>query len=212
MESMTHANTAHATQGFIVEQIDEARRILGLMAENQQLRESTEAAAEACIACLRADGKLLLAGNGGSAADAQHMAGEYVSRFMYDRPGLAAVALTTDTSILTAIGNDYGYDNLFARQIQALGRPGDVFIGYSTSGSSPNILRGFETARNAGLVCIGFTGNRGGPMHELCNIVLAIPSPATPKIQEGHFVLGHIICALVERAMFPRDSQTGVPL
>jgi D-sedoheptulose 7-phosphate isomerase len=195
------------TQEFIGRQIAEAERIMALMAEDRPLRDATAAAADACIACLRADGKILLAGNGGSAADAQHMAGEYVSRFMYDRPGLAAIALTTDTSILTAIGNDYGYDKLFARQIQALGRAGDVFVGYSTSGTSPNILAGFTAARAAGMTCIGFTGNRGGPMHGLCDIVLAVPSADTPKIQEGHFVLGHIICGLVERAMFPRDAQ-----
>lgn len=207
---MTYQNSAapDTTRGFIDEQIAEARKVLGLMAEDQRLRLAIETAAQACIESLRAGGKLLFAGNGGSAADAQHMAGEYVSRFMYDRPGLAAVALTTDTSILTAIGNDYGYENLFARQVQALGRPGDVFIGYSTSGTSPNVLKGFEAARAAGLTCIGFTGSRRGPMHELCHIVLAVPSAETPKIQEGHFVLGHIICALVEQAMFPRDSYS----
>ena len=198
--------TPGGMQGFIDEQIAEARRVLAVMAEDRLLRLATEAAAQACIESLRTGGKLLFAGNGGSAADAQHMAGEYVSRFMYDRPGLAAVALTTDTSILTAIGNDYGYENLFARQVQALGRPGDVLIGYSTSGTSPNVVKGFEAARAGGLTCIGFTGNRGGPMHELCHIVLAVPSAQTPKIQEGHFVLGHIICALVERAMFPRED------
>jgi D-sedoheptulose 7-phosphate isomerase len=201
--------TAEAAQTFIEDQITEAGRIMALMAEDRQLRETVESAADACIRCLRADGKILLAGNGGSAADAQHIAGEYVSRFMYDRPGLAAIALTTDTSILTAIGNDYGYEKLFARQIQALGRAGDVFIGYSTSGASPNILCGFEAARAAGLTCIGFTGNRGGAMHDLCDIVLAVPSADTPKIQEGHFVLGHIVCALVERAMFPREGFRG---
>jgi len=206
---MTPIDGATLTQDFIGAQIAEAGRILTLMAADVRLREATEAAADTCIACLRADGKILLAGNGGSAADAQHMAGEYVSRFMYDRPGLAAVALTTDTSIITAIGNDYGYEKLFARQIQALGRPGDVFIGYSTSGTSPNILAGFEAARAAGVTCIGFTGNRGGPMHGLCDVVLAVPSADTPKIQEGHFVLGHIICGLVERAMFPRDAGGG---
>jgi len=206
---MTPIDGATLTQDFIGAQIAEAGRILTLMAADTRLREATEAAADTCIACLRADGKILLAGNGGSAADAQHMAGEYVSRFMYDRPGLAAVALTTDTSIITAIGNDYGYEKLFARQIQALGRPGDVFIGYSTSGTSPNILAGFEAARAAGMTCIGFTGNRGGPMHGLCDVVLAVPSADTPKIQEGHFVLGHIICGLVERAMFPRDAGGG---
>jgi D-sedoheptulose 7-phosphate isomerase len=194
---------------FITSQIAKTQDVLAAIAADPILRKATAATASACVTSLRSGGKILLAGNGGSAADAQHMAGEYVSRFMYDRPGLAAIALTTDTSILTAIGNDYGYERLFSRQIQALGRRGDVFIGYSTSGTSRNVLQGFETARAAGLTCIGFTGNRGGPMHDLCDIVLAVPSGETPKIQEGHFVLGHIICALVEQAMFPRDGTTG---
>ena len=196
------------THDFIASQITQSQQTLAAMAADQALQQAAAAAAAACVASLRGGGKILLAGNGGSAADAQHMAGEYVSRFMYDRPGLAAIALTTDTSILTAIGNDYGYEKLFSRQIQALGRPGDVFIGYSTSGTSRNILMGFETARAAGLTCIGFTGNRGGPMHDLCDIVLAVPSAETPKIQEGHLVLGHIVCGIVERAMFPRDEPS----
>jgi D-sedoheptulose 7-phosphate isomerase len=144
----------------------------------------------------------LLAGNGGSAADAQHIAGEFVSRFAFDRPGLPAIALTTDTSILTAIGNDYGYEKLFARQVQAHGQKGDVFIGYSTSGQSPNVLLALKEARLRGLICIGLTGNRGGPMRELCDYLLEVPSSDTPKIQEGHLVLGHILCGLVENAIF----------
>lgn len=191
---------------FIEEQILEAQRIIGVMAHDRHLCDGLEQAVYACVSCLRSGGKILFAGNGGSAADAQHMAGEYVSRFMYDRPGLSAMALTTDTSILTAIGNDYGYERLFARQIQAMGRAGDVLIGYSTSGTSPNILAGFREAAAAGITCIGFTGNRGGPMRELCHILLEVPSAETPKIQEGHFVLGHILCALVERAMFPQGG------
>jgi D-sedoheptulose 7-phosphate isomerase len=190
----------------ILAQISEAHRLLGLMTADQPLQEATEAAAAACVAALRRGGKILLAGNGGSAADAQHMAGEYVSRFMVDRPGLAAIALTTDSSIITAIGNDYGYDKVFSRQIQALGQSGDVFIGYSTSGTSRNVLLAFETARAAGITCIGFTGNRGGPMHDLCDIVLAVPSAETPRIQEGHLVLGHVVCGIVERTMFPRNE------
>jgi len=155
-----------------------------------------------CIGCLRAGGKILLAGNGGSAADAQHIAGELVGRFAFDRPGLCAVALTTDTSILTAIGNDYGYERLFSRQVQALGRKGDIFIGYSTSGKSPNVLDAFRAARGLGLGCIGFTGNRESPMRELCDHVFEVPSPDTPRIQEGHLVLGHILCGLIERELF----------
>src|SRR5574340_1314706 len=175
---------------------------MAAMLADEALLAAVAAAAGACIPCMRARGKILLAGNGGSAADAQHIAGEFVSRFMFDRPGLPAIALTTDTSILTASGNDYGYESLFARQVQAHGNNGDVFIGYSTSGKSPNILRAFCEARDRGLVCIGLTGNRGGPMRELCDHLLEVPSGVTPKIQEGHLVLGHILCGLVESAIF----------
>jgi D-sedoheptulose 7-phosphate isomerase len=188
---------------YIIDQIADTRRIVAAMLEDTSLLERVENTVTACVQTFRAGGKILLAGNGGSAADAQHIAGEFVSRFAFDRPGLAAVALTTDTSILTAIGNDYGYEKLFSRQIQALGRAGDVFVGYSTSGRSPNVLRAFESAREAGLVCVGFTGNRGGLMRTLCHHLLEVPSADTPKIQEGHLVLGHIICGLVEREIFP---------
>lgn len=186
----------------ISEQIAQARVVLETMQADYTLLSRVEAAARVCIEALKRNGKILLAGNGGSAADAQHIAAELVSRFRFDRPGLPAIALTTDTSILTAIGNDYGYEKLFSRQIQALGRAGDVFIGYSTSGRSANILAGFEEARSHGLTCIGLTGNRGGPMLELCDYILEIPSSGTPKIQEGHLVLGHILCGLIEKAIF----------
>lgn len=187
---------------YIRGQLAETYRTIGLLQEDHSLQSALAASAQAVVSCLRAGGKVLFAGNGGSAADAQHMAGEFVSRFMFDRPGLAAIALTTDTSILTAIGNDYGYDMLFERQVQALGRKGDVLIVYSTSGRSANVLKALAAARRQGLFCIGFTGNRGGPMHELCDRVLPVPSDSTPKIQEGHLVMGHILCGLVERAMF----------
>ncbi len=153
----------------------------------------------------RAGGKLLLCGNGGSAGDAQHIAGEFLSRLMYDRAPLPAVALTTDTSVLTAIGNDYGYDQVFERQVRGLGRAGDVLIGLSTSGASPNVLRAFAAARAQGVVCLGFTGARGGPMHGACDAILAVPSTATPIIQQLHITAAHIICALVEQAMFPQN-------
>jgi D-sedoheptulose 7-phosphate isomerase len=191
---------------YIIDQIVGAQRIMSDMLGDSGLLAHVEDVATACVRSVRAGGKVLLAGNGGSAADAQHIAGEFVSRFAFDRPGLAAVALTTDTSILTAIGNDYGYEKLFSRQVQALGRAGDVFIGYSTSGKSPNVLRAFEAAREGGLICVGFTGNRGGPMRELCHHLLEVPSGDTPKIQEGHLVLGHIICGLVERDMFGTET------
>lgn len=187
---------------YILTQIHETQNVLAAIASDVPLVASVEAAATACIHSLRNGGKILLAGNGGSAADAQHIAGEFVSRFMFERPGLAAIALTTDTSILTAIGNDYGYEKLFSRQVQALARKEDVLILYSTSGSSPNILHALEQSREMGLVTIGFTGNRGGPMQSLCTHTLAVPSTSTPKIQEGHLLLGHILCGLIEQAMF----------
>jgi D-sedoheptulose 7-phosphate isomerase len=187
---------------YITGQIQETQRVVSAMLADDSLLARVAAAAEACISSLNNGGKILLAGNGGSAADAQHIAGEFVSRFAFDRPGLPAIALTTDTSILTAIGNDYGYDKLFARQVQAHAQKGDVFIAYSTSGKSPNVIAALQEARKRGVVCIGMTGNRGGLMQELCDHYLDVPSTDTPKIQEGHAVLGHILCGLVERALF----------
>lgn len=189
-------------KSYILDQINEARLIFAEMQEDKNLLEVVEAAAIRCIAAFNSGNKILFAGNGGSAADAQHMAGEFVSRFAFDRPGLPAIALTTDTSIITAIGNDYGYEKLFSRQIQALGNPGDIFIAYSTSGKSKNILAALREARNKNLVCIGFSGNQGGEMTELCDYLLEVPSSSTPKIQEGHLVLGHILCGLIEQEIF----------
>jgi D-sedoheptulose 7-phosphate isomerase len=153
---------------------------------------------------LRGGRKLLLCGNGGSAADAQHWAGELVSRFHYDRPGLPAIALTTDSSILTAIGNDYGYDRVFARQVEALGTAGDVLFAISTSGNSRNVIAALEVARARGIATVGFTGRSGGAMAALCGHCVRVPSDSTPSIQEGHEVIGHAICAMVEAAIFPR--------
>lgn len=194
------------SSSYIAEQLVEAQRILAAMRSDSDLLSCVEQIVARCVQSIRQGGKILFAGNGGSAADAQHMAGEFVSRFEFEREGLPAVALTTDTSILTAIGNDYGYEKLFSRQIQALGRPGDVIVGYSTSGRSRNILRAFETARAAQMVCVGLTGDRGGPMIELCDYLLEVPSSHTPKIQEAHLVLGHIICGSVERELFSRTT------
>jgi D-sedoheptulose 7-phosphate isomerase len=191
-------------QHYISQQLEETRSIVNAMLGDPSLLLKVEQAAGLCIDCFRGSHKVLLAGNGGSAADAQHIAGELVSRFAFDRPGLHAIALTTDTSILTAIGNDYGYERLFARQIQAVGQRGDVFIAYSTSGASPNVIRALEEAREHGISCIGFTGNRGGAMRDLCDLLLEIPSHSTPKIQEGHAMLGHILCGLIENALFAR--------
>ncbi|EHD2889951.1 D-sedoheptulose 7-phosphate isomerase [Campylobacter jejuni] len=146
--------------------------------------------------------KTLLAGNGGSAADAQHIAGEFVSKFYFDRPGIASIALSTDTSILTAIGNDYGYENLFARQVQAQGVKGDVFIGISTSGNSKNILKALDLCKQKGIISIGLSGASGGAMNELCDYCIKVPSTCTPRIQEAHILIGHIICAIIEEELF----------
>lgn len=182
--------------------IRESASVLNLMADDSALLATLEAAVSQCVATLRAGGKILFMGNGGSAADAQHLAGELVSRFEFDRPGLASIALTTDTSILTAIGNDYGYEMLFSRQVQALGRAGDVLVGISTSGNSPNVIKALQTAREMGIHTVGMTGNRECKMIECADLCLRAPSPDTPLIQQCHITLGHILCREIELAMF----------
>lgn len=164
-------------------------------------------AASMCIETLNANGRILLAGNGGSAADAQHLAGELVSRFQYDRPGLAGIALTVDTSVLTAVGNDYGYERVFARQLEALARPGDVFIALSTSGNSQNIVEAARWARESSVHTIGLTGRAGGRLRNLVDICICAPSDETPRIQEMHILIGHTLCGLIEGIIFPRDQQ-----
>ena len=153
--------------------------------------------------------KVLFCGNGGSAADAQHLAGEFVSRFHYDRHPLASVALTTDTSVMTAIGNDYGYEKVFERQVQGLGRPGDVLVGISTSGRSPNVLLALQAGKAMGLVTVGMTGNQREKIEGCVDLCIRIPSRSTPKIQEGHIVVGHALCGLVEAIMYPRPAAVG---
>ncbi|HEX4112464.1 MAG TPA: D-sedoheptulose 7-phosphate isomerase [Stellaceae bacterium] len=154
-------------------------------------------------AAILSDGrKILLAGNGGSAGDAQHIAGELLSRLAVDRPALAAVALTTDGSVLTAIGNDYGYEQVFARQVAGLGRPGDVFVGLSTSGNSRNIVTALKVARESGLHTVGMTGQSGGAMLTFCDLCLCVPATATPLIQQIHLVAAHAMCGMVESRLF----------
>ncbi|HQT90352.1 MAG TPA: D-sedoheptulose 7-phosphate isomerase [Acidiphilium sp.] len=184
--------------------INDTAALLAVMAGDDTLCLATAQAVDLCTVALKSGHKLLFCGNGGSAADAQHWAGELVSRFYYDRPGLPAIALTTDSSILTSIGNDYGYERVFARQVEALGAPGDVLLAISTSGNSPNVLAALEAARMRDLATIGFTGQSGGKMLALCDLALRIPSSSTPRIQEGHEVLGHTICGMIEAEMFPR--------
>ena len=154
--------------------------------------------------CFKDGNKLIFVGNGGSAADAQHMSAEYVSRFMFDRPALPSIALTTDTSALTAIGNDYGFDTIFSRQLHALGNAGDVLFAYSTSGTSPNVLQCLKVARDKGIKTIAMTGTKpdSQAMSDLCDITIGVPSQETPYIQEGHLIIGHLICLNVEASLF----------
>ena len=193
-------------KAFIETEFAKALRNFSAMAADAALHAQIQQAAERCVRSLRDGHKLLFAGNGGSAADAQHWAGELVSRFYYDRPGLPAIALTTDSSILTAVGNDYGYDYTFARQVEALGQAGDVLLVISTSGNSPNILRAAEAARARNMVVIGFTGEHGGKLAPACDLCFRIPSNETPRIQEGHEFIGHLLCALIEAEMYPREG------
>ena len=149
----------------------------------------------------RPRGKVLLCGNGGSAGDAQHVAGEFVNRFLFDRRALPGIALTTDTSVMTAIGNDSSYDEIFSRQVEALGNEGDALIAISTSGNSPNVLRAVEAARGRDMVTLGLTGGTGGALATACDLCLTVPSPETPRIQEAHITILHIVCQLVEQAL-----------
>ena len=166
------------------------------------LMRNIAAAAQMIVDAYEQGKKTLLAGNGGSAADAQHIAGEFVSKFYFDRPGIASIALTTDTSIITANGNDYGYDKLFSRQIQAQGSAGDVFIGISTSGNSANLVEALRMCGQKGIKTIGLTGFTGGEMDSMCDLCIKVPSGETPRIQESHILIGHIICCIVEEKLF----------
>lgn len=159
--------------------------------------------AERCAASLKAGGKVMFCGNGGSAADSQHLAAEFVGRYKLERPALNSVALTVDTSILTAVGNDYGYDEVFRRQVEGIGKAGDILIGLSTSGNSRNVLLAFEKASSMGITTVALTGASGGKMKEAADIALAVPAGITNHIQEMHITCGHLICELTEKMLFP---------
>jgi len=175
-------------------------RLRGLSADIERI-------ATLMIACLASGGRIFWLGNGGSAADSQHLASELVGRFERDRPGLASIALTTDSSALTAIGNDYGFDMIFARQVEALCRPGDLIIGISTSGNSPNVLRALEKARALGIETVGLGGRDGGRLKALADACLIVPSDNTARIQEAHLLAGHILCDLVEAHCSPVTAR-----
>lgn len=189
-------------KNFFINEIKKTQDALQQMQSDDVFLLTAEKIVNCCVTALRNGKKILFAGNGGSAADAQHLSAELVSRLRYDRPGLAAFALTTDTSALTAIGNDYSFEHLFARQIEAVGQSGDVFFGISTSGKSPNILRAFEKAREKGITTVGFTRDIAPYFAERCDFVVNIPATETPKIQECHILMGHIICAMIEEEIY----------
>jgi len=192
----------NSIQQEITESIQTKQKLLA----DHQLLGNIEQAAQVCLNSFQQGGKIMLAGNGGSAADAQHIAAEFVNQLCFDRPALASVALTTDSSILTAIGNDRGYSEIFSRQIEANGRSGDVFIGISTSGNSENILQALKACKKKQIITIGWTGKTGGNMKDLCDYCLCVPSIETPRIQEVHILIGHIICSIVENTLFKEEN------
>ena len=187
---------------YIKNQVKKSIDVKQKLLDSQELMSLIQEVSLKTVEIYRNGNKTLIAGNGGSAADAQHIAGEFVSRFYFDRPGLASMALTTDTSIMTAIGNDYGYEKLFSRQVQANGVKGDMFIGISTSGNSANVIEALQECKEKGIITVGLTGEKGGKMAEMCDFCIKVPSNETPRVQEAHILIGHIICAVVEEAIF----------
>ena len=190
--------------GTIKEQMAEAVKVKQALLSDEALLEKIARVADVMVNAYKSGHKTLWAGNGGSAADAQHMAGELVNKFTFDRPGLAALSLSTDTSIITAIGNDYGFDRLFARQVEAQGCAGDVFIGISTSGKSPNLVHALAACKEKGITSVAIVGANPCPMDEY-DYVIHIPSTVTPRVQECQTLIGHILCFLVENRLFGRD-------
>jgi len=189
-------------ENFWQSQMTDALRVVAAIQSDERLKRQFIEFVQLCEFALRRGNKLLFAGNGGSAADAQHLAAELVVRFKLDRPGLPALALTVDSSVLTAIGNDYGFEQLFSRQVQALARPGDVLIALSTSGNSANILAAIPVAEAMGVHVVGMTGASGGLLKQQTGLCLTMPSDDTPRIQEMHTLLGHILCDILEQNIF----------
>lgn len=196
-----------APTSFVTTYLDESISVLEKVAANQEFVELIVQMARAIEVAMRSGHKLLIAGNGGSAGDAQHLAAEFTGRFAFDRPPLPAIALTTDTSAITAIGNDYDFDAIFSRQLQALASAGDVFLGISTSGNSRNVLRAAEMARELHLTVIGLTGRNGGSLSAFCDLLLAVPSSRTALVQQIHITAGHLICGLVEQNIFSSNNR-----
>ena len=171
------------------------------------LAEPIERAAQMLAACVKGGGKILFCGNGGSASDSQHLAAEFVNRYVAERPAIASIALTTDTSNLTSIGNDRSFDEIFSRQVEALGRKGDVLVGITTSGKSPNVLKAFEAAKKIGVKTIAFSGRDGGPAAKMADLAIVVPEKVTSRIQEVHITVGHILCGLVDAEVYGTPAK-----
>jgi D-sedoheptulose 7-phosphate isomerase len=189
---------------FIQSKIQESINLKKALLTNNEILSAVDRLVKDIVASYRQDGKVLWCGNGGSAADAQHLAAELSGRFYYDRPPLFSEALHVNTSYTTAVANDYGYELIYSRLVQAMGRKGDVLIGLSTSGNSKNVIKALEKANSLGMTTVGFTGQTGGEMKYICKYLINIPSTDTPRIQECHMLLGHTICEMVEMALFPK--------
>lgn len=189
-------------KNYIKDQIKKSYETKQDIYNNNDLLEKIEEVSKLCVELYKGSNKTILAGNGGSAADAQHIAAEMVGRYGFDRPSLPSLALTTDTSALTAIGNDYGYDKVFSRQLEGMGQKGDIFIGISTSGNSINIINAFNTAKDKGITTVALVGRDGGEMAKMADIALVVPSDSTPRIQESHILIGHILCDIIEKEIF----------
>lgn len=187
---------------YIKNQIKSSYETKQKIYESEALLDVIENVAKKCVDIYKTGKKTIIAGNGGSAADAQHIAAELVGRYGFDRPSLPSLALTTDTSNLTAIGNDYGYDKVFSRQLEGMGQEGDIFIGISTSGNSVNIINAFNSAKAKGIMTVALVGRDGGKMAQMADIAIIVPSNDTPRIQESHILIGHILCDIIEKEIF----------
>ncbi len=187
---------------YIKDEIKKSYETKQAIYENEELLQQIETLSKKCVELYKNEKKTILAGNGGSAADAQHIAAELVGRYGFDRASIPSLALTTDTSNLTAIGNDYGYDKVFSRQLEGMGQDGDLFIGISTSGNSANIVNAFKSAKEKNITTVALVGKDGGEMAKLADISIIVPSNSTPRIQESHILIGHILCDIIEKELF----------
>lgn len=193
------------TASYIISELTKSRDVFSKILHDQELIANIQKITSICVKSLQQGKKIMFCGNGGSAADSQHLAAELVSKLCYDRPALNAIALTVDSSALTAIGNDYGYERSFARQVEALGQAGDILIGISTSGSSKNVLEAIKAAQEKNITTIGFLGANGRDIGSIADYQINIPAQETPKIQEAHIAIGHIICASIEEEIFGKE-------